>query len=292
MKQMAKAKTGTKTAKKPTAKKPTAKKPAAKAKKVTKKPATKAKATATKVASKKAPAKKSATKTKGSVINQKFLKGKPSIKRPPNNPDMPMATINHINAMLNDMRGLLDNYSQHLRALDRKRLNGVGIKTLGFIERSFELASENEDFLPHYLTLQRFDDDIQYFLAFRSLFDLTKQIEEKLWNVVIQSADIAYTDALEFYASVREAAKRRVDPAETIFRELSVFFKNRGTRSTEPTEKQLERDAKALIHGKKDGKMVIENIKPKLVGGKHKVIDEMYRDKPEFKKAVEGKDDE
>jgi len=280
------AKTKAVTKKKAPAKKTTAKakaKPATKAKKVTKKPATKAKTTA-----KKAPAKKVATKTKGSVIDQKFLKGTTSTKRPPNNPDMPMATINHINRMLNDMRSLLDSYSQHLRALDRRRLNGVGIKKLGFIERAFELASENEDFLPHYLTLQRFDDDIQYFLAFRSLYDLTKQIEEKLWNVVIQSADIAYTDSLEFYASVREAAKRRVDPAETIFRELSVFFKSRGTRSSEPTEKQLERDAKALIRGKKDGKLIIENIKPKLTGGKHKVIDEIYKDKAEFKEAVEG----
>jgi len=283
------------TTKKATAKKATTKKPAAK------KGATK-KTTAKKAPAKKPVAKKATGKTKAGVIPQDFLKGigkaatttnaSPGMRRPPNNPDMPMATIRHINAMLNDMRGLLDRYSQHLRALDRRRLNGVGIKKLGFIERSFELASENEDFLPHYLTLQRFDDDIQYFLAFRSLFDLTKQIEEKLWNVVIQSADIAYTDALEFYASVREAAKRRVDPAESIFRELSVFFKSRGTRSSEPTEKQLERDAKALIRGKKDGKIVIENIKPKLTGGKHKVIDETFRDKAEFKEAVEGKFDE
>jgi len=28
-----------------------------------------------------------------------------------------------------------------------------------------------------------------------------------LWNITIQSADIAYTDALEFYASVRESVK-------------------------------------------------------------------------------------
>jgi len=274
--------------KKTTAKKPNAKKPVARAKPK----ATAKKPVAKKATTKKTTAKKTATKTKGSVIDQKFLKGTTSTRRPPNNPDMPMATINHINRMLNDMRSLLDSYSQHLRALDRKRLNGVGIKKLGFIERAFELASENEDFLPHYLTLQRFDNDIQYFLAFRSLYDLTKQIEEKLWNVVIQSADIAYTDSLEFYASVREAAKRRVDPAETIFRELSVFFKSRGTRSSEPTEKQLERDMKALIKGKKDGKIVIENIKPKLTGGKHKVIDETFKDKAEFKEAVEGKFDE
>jgi hypothetical protein len=102
----------------------------------------------------------------------------------------------------------LDDFSQHLRALDRRRLNGVGIHKLGFVERAYELALENAEFLPHYLTIERFGTDIQYFVDFRSLTDLTTQIREKLWNITIQSADIAYTDALEFYASPRVAASK------------------------------------------------------------------------------------
>jgi len=69
------------------------------------------------------------------------------------------------------------------------------------------MALENGEFLPHYLTLERFGEDFQYFLDFRSLTDVVSQIREQLWNVTIQSADIAYTDALEFYASVREAPR-------------------------------------------------------------------------------------
>jgi len=276
-------------------------KPVAKKKTVaTKKPVTK-KAAPKKTAAKKLAAKKTTTKkttaakktvakAKAGTIPQKFLKGtgKPSTKRPPNNPDMPWESINLLNIQLGHMKDLLDNYSQHLRALDRRRLNGVGIKKLGFIERAFELASESSEFLPHYLTLERFDSDIQYFLAFQSLCDLTKQIQEKLWNITLQSADIAYTDALEFYASVREAAKRRVDAAETIFRDLSVFFKRRRTEGSEPTEKQLKKDFNSLLHSRKDGKLIIENIKPKLSGGKHKVIDETFKDTARFKETEEG----
>jgi hypothetical protein len=213
----------------------------------------------------------------------------PVTRRPPNNPDMPLATIEEINIMLNKLMGVLDDYSQHLRALDRRRLNGVGIRKLGFIERCYELALENPEFLPHYLTIQRFGEDINYFLAFRSLVDLTTQIREKLWNITIQSADIAYTDALEFYASVREAAKRRVDAAETIFNELSPFFRRtRRTETEQVTEKQLKKDFNALLHSKKDGKIIIENIKPKITGGKHKVIDEILKDSVRFKETEEG----
>ena len=45
---------------------------------------------------------------------------------------------------------------------------------------------------------------------------------------------------------------------------------------------------KALLKGKKDGKVVVENIKPKITGGKHKVIDEHFTDSAEFKETDEG----
>ena len=95
---------------------------------------------------------------------------------------------------------------------------------------------------------------------------LVGQIREQLWNITIQSADIAYTDALEFYSSVREASKRRVDAAETLFAALSPFFKRHRGETEEPTEKQALRDFKALEHGKHDGKLIIENIRPKMTG--------------------------
>jgi len=206
---------------------------------------------------------------------------------------MPQNIINILNNDFNSIKELLDRFSQHLRALDRRRLNGVGGRKLGFIERAYEFALENAEFLPHYLSLERFGKDIEYFMDFRTLVDLVTQIREKLWNITIQSSDIAYTDALEFYASVREVAKRRVDAAETLYHALSPFFKHhRGEMENgeaAPTKKQALRDFKALESGKHDGKLIIENIRPKLTGGKRKIIDETFRDTAEFKETEEAK---
>jgi hypothetical protein len=52
------------------------------------------------------------------------------------------------------------------------------------------------------------------------------------------------------------------------------------------------RDAKAIARGKKDGRIEIENIKPKLTGGVHKVIDEKFTDTARFKESKEGEIDE
>jgi hypothetical protein len=273
---------------------PKAKKPATKAapkKPAAKKPAAK-KTAANKPSAKKATPAKAAAKTanKKNII-AKFPKdiGKVDTRRPPNNPEMPMEFIGQIEHGFIEVRNHLEAYSAHLRALDRMRLNGVGLKKLGFIGRALLLAAENPEFLPHYVTLEKFQEDNNYFLALRSAFDVLRQVQEILWNIIIEASDVLYTDALEYYAGVREAAKRRVDPAETLYRDLFAFFKRGPRMEEEPTDKQIKRDVNGLIRGKKDGKVVIENVKPKLTGGKHEVIDETFKDTAAFKESEEGR---
>ena len=130
------------------------------------------------------------TNLKAQTAEIKLLKGNDLTRRPPKNPDMPKDIIDNLNTDFNSIKELLDAFSQHLRALDRMRLNGVGIKKLGFINAAYASALENGEFLPHYLTLERFGTDIEYFTDFRTLVELVSQIREKLWNITIQSADI------------------------------------------------------------------------------------------------------
>jgi hypothetical protein len=54
---------------------------------------------------------------------------------------------------------------------------------------------------------------------------------------------------------------------------------------TEPTEKELERDVHALLHGKKDGKIVVENISPKTTAGVRKVVDDVSKSKAALKET-------
>jgi len=101
-----------------------------------------------------------------------------------------------------------------------------------------------------------------------------------------------YTDALEYYSQVQDAANRRIDSAESLYVELHGFFR-RGSMETEngeaaPTKKQLKRDVNALERGKKDGEIIIKNYSPKTAGGKREVIDETFKSKVSFKDTDEG----
>jgi hypothetical protein len=205
-------------------------------------------------------------------------------KRPAANPLLPEQMIEDINNDFNNIKRKLENYAAHLRATDRQRLNGIGIKTQGFVERAYRHATDAPEFLPPYLTLERFREDFKYYIGIRSLMDADEQLREMLWNITLRSADTVYTDSLEYYAMVHEAARRRIDPAESIYKDLGVFFRKRKKSSDKPTVKEAVRDVKALLDGRKDGKIIIENVKPKLTGGVHKVIDEQFNDSARFER--------
>ena len=89
------------------------------------------------------------------------------------------------------------------------------------------------------------------------------------------AGDEAFRMANLYYRSVREAARGNLPEAADVFEMLRLFWnRSRGTSaSDEPTIPQVERDASALLHGKKDGNVSITHESPKLTGGVHEVID-------------------
>jgi hypothetical protein len=211
-------------------------------------------------------------------------------RRPTPNPPLPGNFLTYMMQEFDLIKLMLESHAANIRPLDRTRLNGIGIKKQGFVDRAYSQAVENDNLMPKYLTIEKFSEDFEYFNRLRSIFELLNQLREFLWNLVIQAADVTYTDALEFYASVREAAQRRIDGAESVHRDLEPFFRRAHSETEdEPTESEVEKDVRALLHDKRDGKVVIENVKPKVTGGVHEVVDEKFAGSAEFKETDEGK---
>jgi len=268
-------------------------------KKTANKKTTKAKATA-----KKATAKKTAAKTKTKAQPKKTSKRTqlptphsqlpalyaklPNTRRPPNTPFIPQQTITEVTLLLAQAKEKLEAYAAHLRALDRRRLNNIGVKREGFAQRAFRLAMDNPEFLPHYLERERYIDDYDHYVLMQSAVDEDKQVSELLHNINTENDDVFYTDGLDYYAAVKEAAKRRVDASEAIFEDLSPFFRRKKSPDTPETKKEQLRDIKGYVKGTKEGIAMIENIKPKTEGGVHKVIDETFKDTAHYKESDQG----
>jgi hypothetical protein len=245
------------------------------------------KATTKKATSKKTPEKKPVAKAKAKPAT-KAKTAQPATRRPdPNLPPSP-EVIDSITNNILEVIDQLDSYTANLRALDRMRHNGVGLKRQGFIEAAFRLSTKFPQYFPHWLDTAKFQSDLDLFNAIRSLVEVCRSLEEKAWNINVESSDMIYTNALEYYSQVQDAANRRIDSAESIYAELHGFFRRGPMEMDQPTKKQVKRDINALERGTKDGEVIIRNIRPKTSGGKREVIDETFRDKASFKETDEG----
>ena len=264
----------------------TKKKPSAKQAKPQKK------APAKKPAAKKstnAKAKPKATAKKTTTAKTTLAKLSATTRRPDSNLPPGKQLVDSITSDVLYLMTELSDYAANLRALDRQRHNGVGLRRLGFIEAALRLSTMFPQYFPHWLNTQKFQADLDLFNAVRSLVEACRSLEEKAWNINVEAADMVYTDALEYYSQVQDAAERRIDSAESIYNELHGFFRNMGSHETEqPTQKQAKKDFNAVLKGKKDGVVIAKNIKPKTTGGKHEVIDETFKDSAEFKETEEG----
>jgi hypothetical protein len=175
---------------------------------------------------------------------------------------------------------------------DRTRLVGGGIKNLGFIETAYESASANPQFVPPYLNMSDYIDAIQDFTNKRTLLLLIQQFAQQVSDSMLLASDAAYRDALEYYNSIKEASRQRVPGAEAEYKLLSKYFKKSKPSKDTPTEAQIERDVRSLLHGTKEGRIVVENENPDLSGGKRRLVDETHSEHAAVKTVTEADEKE
>ncbi|MDR0873144.1 MAG: hypothetical protein LBN27_06700 [Prevotellaceae bacterium] len=160
---------------------------------------------------------------------------------------------------------------------ERMRLVSVGIKNFGFLQTAYDSAQMNPALVPSFLDMGMYAWTIDDYRRKRALFDLLQNFMRIAQDSMIASGDEAYHYSLMYYNYVREAARQKVAVAEGVYNQLSPYFKKSKSKkgNEEPTQAQVERDVRALLHGTKDGKIVIENETPAALAGKHKVLDEI-----------------
>jgi hypothetical protein len=173
---------------------------------------------------------------------------------------------------------LFSEYGSTLTPTDRSRMISAGIRNYGFIQTAYQSAKTNPFLVPPYLDMSKFQETITDLNYRRQLLSLIQQFAGTVSDSLLVDSNEAYRRALEYYNYLREAARQRVPGAEIEYSLLKPFFKKSKSKSgeVEPTEKQLERDVRGLLHGTKEGKIIIENENPKLSRGKRIISDAIH----------------
>jgi hypothetical protein len=175
----------------------------------------------------------------------------------------------------------------------RQRLPGSGVRRYGFIDKVKDIASENPQFVPPFLDVEQLKELLRRVELLRNLNIMLRQSTRVNMDFLLTAGAEAFRLSLMYYNTVRDAARQRVPGAQQEFDELQKFFRSPMRKHDQPTEMEVERDAKALLKGHKEGKIVIENIAPKTIEGKRTVIDQTHKpEKIEWKETESGEVEE
>ena len=150
-----------------------------------------------------------------------------------------------------------------------------------------DFAEEFSNFAPPLFNLPALKNAKHNIEVLRDIQVFSAEVNRLVADGLLIYGNQAWDQTLLHYNAVREEARRNVPGAREMFAQLNLLFRHRG-REKKITEPEVERDVHALLHGTKDGKIVIENEKPYLVSGKHVVVDETHKAKEGFKVSEEG----
>jgi hypothetical protein len=204
---------------------------------------------------------------------------------------IPLLPVNTMDDIIEGVRSNYDDYvdiaDSSLTDAQRKRKVGAGNRNYGFIDKASDLAESNPEYV-QFFRITDLKNCIRNVEMCRNLAELLLGFWRAATNTQLIYSDDAYSMARLFYNNVKEMGRRGDPMAQELYRTLKTYFKKSKPEKDEPTNKEILRGVKALERGTKDGKIVIENIKPHMTGGVHKVVDETFKGKTEFKESGEA----
>lgn len=125
---------------------------------------------------------------------------------------------------LEELKALLDPHLISLTPHERQMLPKMRDKTLPFVEKAMNYAQSSPNFTPPYLDVEELKIDVQ---AVEDLTQVYRDVEQLCLNLddtIMLSGSEAYTAALTYYHSVKQAAKVNVPDAKAIFDDLRKRF--------------------------------------------------------------------
>jgi hypothetical protein len=100
----------------------------------------------------------------------------------------------------------------------------MGDKTIPFVEKAVSYCELKPDFAPRYLDIQELKKDFNAVQTITGIIRKLRPLISNLDDTNMLCGSDAYTHALTYYNSVKEAAKRNATDAKVIAEDLKLRF--------------------------------------------------------------------
>lgn len=140
------------------------------------------------------------------------------------------AVKKHVEGIGTELKDVLN---LSLSAEERVELLKMGDKSVAFVTKALELASQNPALVPAYLDIVEAKKDFQ---LTQSLLPVRQQLETLLRaveDVMMIAGSEAYDASLIYYNSVKGASRSNVPGAQAVWDELSPRFPRKARKSPE-----------------------------------------------------------
>jgi hypothetical protein len=145
---------------------------------------------------------------------------------------IPAEVITQAVGLANQLNTLLAPYLQALTAQERKGILKMGDKTIAFVTKALDYAQSQPQFAPSYMNTPDLADDVNVASGLTRIEQPIASLASQLNDTVMIAGSEAYVAALMYYNSIKEAVKRNVPAAKSIYDDLKLRFERAHEKKT------------------------------------------------------------
>lgn len=141
--------------------------------------------------------------------------------------------IEKIDGAIKTINSVLDPYLVTISTDERKELPKMNEKNVPFVKKVLEYAESHPEFAPAYLNISNLKIDVEGFAALNKIEKPLSELAAAITDTTMVCGSEAYTTALTYYNSVKQAVKMKAPGAKVIFDDLKKRFEDNAPRNTE-----------------------------------------------------------
>ncbi len=128
---------------------------------------------------------------------------------------------------LQEVKTILKPYMVGLQATERKSMLKMSDRTLPFVMKAAEYAQTRKDFSPPYLNPDELAIDLKAVEDLTRVYREAEQLCKSLDDTIMMSGSEAYAESLAYYSAVKQAARRNIPDAKTVYNDLRKRFERK-----------------------------------------------------------------
>lgn len=141
-----------------------------------------------------------------------------------NSTAIPAEVTSEVVNKLQEIDALLAPYCITLTKKERKEIVKMGNASIPFVQKSFEFAQTNGEFLPSHIKIDEWKIDLDDTISTEKINTVLGRVVEKTSDTRMGAGSEALKAALSYYQSVKRAATDGVAGAKPIYDELKKRY--------------------------------------------------------------------